>query len=118
MTAYTDSDVIDGMHALNAWDEDTSDPRSSMVAILDAIAPAIAARAKVEALRDLIRYCFDEQDAAVVVGGIETVEVYVFDTIAALTGEESDQDAARTVRRYATESFAAKVGRADEIEQS
>lgn len=92
-------------------------------AYADADVERWCARAKVEALRDLIRYCFDENDAAAVVGGIETVEMYVWDTIAALTGDEADFDAAKIVRHHAAKSYARKVGRAgptaaraDEIE--
>lgn len=64
---------------------------------------------QVQALKDLARVCFDEGDAGVVVGGIEIVETYVFDTIAALTGDPADQANAEKMRQVIADLHAERV---------
>ena len=46
---YTDEDVLNVRDAIDAWNDDHRDDRPLSVAVLDAVAPAIAARALREA---------------------------------------------------------------------
>lgn len=59
--------------------------------------------AQAQALKDLVRHCFDENDAAVTEGGMGLIEVYVFDQIAALTGQPQDVENARNMRAIVDE---------------
>ena len=53
------------------------DLRLMLAHALDRMAPKIAARAADDELRALVAYCFDEHDALVAEGGIDTVEAYI-----------------------------------------
>lgn len=102
---YTDEDFVAAKAAYDEKYAHWAGPGEMLTAALDRIAPAVAAKA----LKRLARVCFDEGDAGVIVGGIEVVEMYVFDTIAELTGDPADQANAEKMREIAGRSLAEKA---------
>lgn len=73
--------------------------------MVTAVLAEVEASIKAEALRELVEHCFDENDATAVVGGINILLVYVYDTIAELTKEEKDFANAAQIRTYVSDQL-------------
>lgn len=87
--------------SVETWAICREEVRTAVTAALVEVETSI----KAEALRELVEHCFDENDATVTVGGINTVLVYVCDTIAELTKEEKDFANAAQIRTYVSDQI-------------